>query len=380
VFSQQLDALGRDPQIAHWMNLLSRFLLVSLALVLIADAVIFFRWFVYQVRARRPLPTLVPAMPGAELYPAMPPAAPASEADAALLPEEAAAPPAEEAAPETEAAAEPEPLPPSGPLPPQFVRPPFAPQWSLTHPFVGGQLVILLTNIVVFFLMVFAALPVAMRSMGNPAAVMSDPGVERTLLYATIFSLFLQNALFVGVAAICLRWYGRSLAGIGLRPPTRRQVALGVGLGLALFVGANALEAGSGKLLEIALGPALVSKLAKFSEAISAGGLIRQALSPGMRVALFLGAAVAAPVGEEVFFRGLLYNALKYRYGITAGMVVSGLAFALVHISPLSVVIIFPMGVLLAYVYERTQSLWVTILMHAINNGIGVLLLWKAGT
>jgi membrane protease YdiL (CAAX protease family) len=153
-----------------------------------------------------------------------------------------------------------------------------------------------------------------------------------------------------------------------------------VGLGLALFVGAYALEAGSGKLLEIALGPALVSKLAKFSEAISAGGLVRQVSTPGMRLALFLGAAVAAPIGEEVFFRGFLYNALKYRYGMTAGMIVSGLAFALVHISPLSVVVIFPMGVLLAYVYERTQSLWVTILMHAINNGIGVLLLWKTVT
>jgi len=59
-------------------------------------------------------------------------------------------------------------------------------------------------------------------------------------------------------------------------------------------------------------------------------------------------------------------------------MVVSALAFALIHVSPLGVVLIFPMGVLLAYVYERTQSLWVPILMHAVNNGIGVLLIWKA--
>ena len=37
-----------------------------------------------------------------------------------------------------------------------------------------------------------------------------------------------------------------------------------------------------------------------------------------------------------------------------------------------------PMGMALAYVYERTRSLWVTILMHAVNNGIAFLLLWAA--
>ncbi len=54
----------------------------------------------------------------------------------------------------------------------------------------------------------------------------------------------------------------------------------------------------------------------------------------------------------------------------------SGLIFALIHFSPLGLIPIWLMGMLLAYVYERTQSLWVTILMHGINNGAIFVLLW----
>ena len=90
---------------------------------------------------------------------------------------------------------------------------------------------------------------------------------------------------------------------------------------------------------------------------------------------------LAAPIGEEFFFRGLVYNALKGKLqkrlrdmwrgmkAKTAAMVGSALLFALLHVSPLNLLPIFVMGLAFAYVYERTGSLWIAILMHAVNNG-----------
>jgi hypothetical protein len=93
-----------------------------------------------------------------------------------------------------------------------------------------------------------------------------------------------------------------------------------------------------------------------------------------LKVLFALAGAVAAPIGEEIFFRGFLYNALKRRLSIPAAIVISGLVFAMAHFGPLAVIVIFPMGMVLAYVYERTRSLWVTIAMHATNNGLAFVL------
>jgi hypothetical protein len=90
---------------------------------------------------------------------------------------------------------------------------------------------------------------------------------------------------------------------------------------------------------------------------------------------LFL-AGFAAPFGEELFFRGVLYTMLRERWGIFLGVVVSSLLFGLIHGNLAVGITGFLLGVLAAIVFEYSNSLWTAILVHSINNAAKIGLLY----
>jgi membrane protease YdiL (CAAX protease family) len=82
----------------------------------------------------------------------------------------------------------------------------------------------------------------------------------------------------------------------------------------------------------------------------------------------FLVGGIVAPVGEELFFRGILYGFLR-RWGIAVALVLSTAAFALTHGLGHG----FPMtqvvgGVLFATAYEVEKNLLVPITVHCLGN------------
>jgi membrane protease YdiL (CAAX protease family) len=90
---------------------------------------------------------------------------------------------------------------------------------------------------------------------------------------------------------------------------------------------------------------------------------------------------VAAPIAEELLFRGLLFPSLRGRIGTVAAALVTGLTFGGVHavgspVAALPVLALF--GVLLCVLYLQTRSLLPCMVVHSINNAItyGVLLDW----
>ena len=74
-----------------------------------------------------------------------------------------------------------------------------------------------------------------------------------------------------------------------------------------------------------------------------------------------------APISEEIVFRGWLFNGLKRRFQVWPAILLSSLAFAAIHPS-ISLITTFVFGVLVAIAYEKTQNIWVSILIHALNN------------
>jgi uncharacterized protein len=79
---------------------------------------------------------------------------------------------------------------------------------------------------------------------------------------------------------------------------------------------------------------------------------------------------VAAPIGEELFFRGFAQPALQRSWGPIAAVIVSGAMFALIHLDPVGFIGLWEIGILLALLRYWTGSLWPSILCHAVNNGI----------
>ncbi|MBI2194273.1 MAG: CPBP family intramembrane metalloprotease [Planctomycetes bacterium] len=84
--------------------------------------------------------------------------------------------------------------------------------------------------------------------------------------------------------------------------------------------------------------------------------------------ALLVFACALAPIWEELFFRGLLYPVLRRRLGVTGAIALSATAFAAMHANLSQILPLFILGVLLAYLFERTRSVWSSITAHAVFN------------
>lgn len=84
-------------------------------------------------------------------------------------------------------------------------------------------------------------------------------------------------------------------------------------------------------------------------------------------------AVIIAPLFEEIFFRGFLFRALASSWGWLPGAAVSAAVFGIAHAQPDVFIPLFTLGLVLAWVYKRTGSLWTSISLHALFNGISVL-------
>lgn len=89
----------------------------------------------------------------------------------------------------------------------------------------------------------------------------------------------------------------------------------------------------------------------------------------------FISAAVISPLYEEFFYRGFIYRWLRTRIGLKGALLISSFIFMIVHIPTYNVMPVnFFSGVLFALAYERTGSIWPSVLIHGLTNGVYVLL------
>src|SRR5260370_14829441 len=87
-------------------------------------------------------------------------------------------------------------------------------------------------------------------------------------------------------------------------------------------------------------------------------------------VPMVITVTLAAPLGEELFFRGFVFPALSRSWGVVAGLLISGALFSLLHMDPVGFVGLMEIGIMLAALRYWSGSLWAAILGHALNNGI----------
>jgi len=87
---------------------------------------------------------------------------------------------------------------------------------------------------------------------------------------------------------------------------------------------------------------------------------------------------IVAPLSEELFFRGFMFAGLRRSMDIWPAAIISGAIFGSLHLSGGNVGVAIQLsifGVILAYLYERSGSLWAPILTHTLNNTIAFVLL-----
>lgn len=198
---------------------------------------------------------------------------------------------------------------------------------------------------------------------------LSVTGVEPESLSSSVTFSILIGALEVialagSVYLFGLRRRGLDWDAVGLLPASGQWLAAGVAAGL-LAIPLTALIASGVQLL---LGQPLTNPQLEF--------LVPEGFSWFGAVGMFVMGGLLAPLAEEMFFRGVLYPWMRSRWGVWAGIVGSGLIFGAVHgeISISAATAVMGMG--LAWLYERSGSLWPSILVHIINNAVKILLLY----
>jgi len=95
------------------------------------------------------------------------------------------------------------------------------------------------------------------------------------------------------------------------------------------------------------------------------------AIGPLDQLLMLVETAMAAPIVEELMFRGLLFPALKSRWGYIGGVVLTSAVFGLLHPNlPGGFLPLWTLGAAFAVVFQRRQSLLPCIVMHSLHNGL----------
>lgn len=197
-------------------------------------------------------------------------------------------------------------------------------------------------------------------SLENPA-----PGVNIGL---TLF----QNIALVGAALFFAQMAGRPTApdfglispadGIEQRRDRLRAIRRAAGLLLGLWIGFYAVSAIWTAALSLNETQTLPDEL----------GIEGSWINLALVVVLI---TVVAPLGEELFFRGYFFGALRNWRGFWPAAVVTGLVFGAIHIGSSPIGFTVPLaffGFALCLLYERTGSLYPSIALHALNNAVAL--------
>ena len=111
--------------------------------------------------------------------------------------------------------------------------------------------------------------------------------------------------------------------------------------------------------------------------------IILLALQAQDRLALaifFFTASIAAPLFEEIIFRGFFLPSLTRYIPVWVSIVFSSFVFALAHLSLSEVLPLATLGMVLGFVYTRSRNLLAPMLLHSLWNGGTLLSLFILGS
>ena len=216
-------------------------------------------------------------------------------------------------------------------------------------------------NVLVLLALVLVFASVANVPFGDDATALVLGDGELTLIGATIILVSTQVALLLISWLFVYR--PRALAGLPSFPGREplRAAARGAAWGVAAWVVSTVL---------IGIMAVVLQQLGMEPEPQAA----EQALTVIDPWLAILAIVVLAPIAEEIFFRGVVFNAWLREGGRRFAFIGSALLFAVIHVSLLSLLPIFALGLMLAWIYDRTGTLVAPIAMHATVNGISVAL------
>jgi membrane protease YdiL (CAAX protease family) len=199
-------------------------------------------------------------------------------------------------------------------------------------------------------LLAYVLLLAGMYSIGAPAQ-----------MRGVVFGLWLTESVAIALPAI----FRISLAGVrfapylGLRRLTWKQALIAAGVAVANQPVISFVT----WLAHSVLPKVLV-------DAFDAKQVLLNSIFAAHLVPMLATVVTAAPIAEELFFRGFALPAMARSWGPAAAVFVSGALFSGLHGDPVGFVGLMEIGIVLAALRLWSGSLWAAVIGHAMNNGI----------
>lgn len=201
-------------------------------------------------------------------------------------------------------------------------------------------------------------------------AVLGERSDLALLMASVLAALVIVAVLVAWLQAYHRDW--RVVMGFPERGVWPSEIRAGAVFGIGLYAVAVFLVGGILLLVLNALSGQPVQAPEQVPQGLSAAGLALTVVY----------AIVIAPIGEELFFRGILFRSLRDRHGFGVGAAGSAVAFGLIHYIPgptidaalLMLVMMFT-GAALAYLYERRGTIVAPMAAHMMFNMIGLALI-----
>jgi membrane protease YdiL (CAAX protease family)/uncharacterized RDD family membrane protein YckC len=192
--------------------------------------------------------------------------------------------------------------------------------------------------------------------------ISAGTGGALALSYADEIAVYGAGLLLI---VLLVRWRRHTpLTALGLRLPAWPWLAAGLPLGFAVYV----LEDVGGVIGRIVLPTANTT-----NQCVG----IRGEFGGSLALTL-LAVAVIAPISEEIIFRSFTFRWLQGRLPLWGAVLVSAAIFSAAHAGwaePSLFLPVFLGGVLLAYVYAKSRSVWPGVIIHMTINIVGVILI-----
>ena len=96
--------------------------------------------------------------------------------------------------------------------------------------------------------------------------------------------------------------------------------------------------------------------------------LFKQSIGNPSNIFAFTTIVILAPVLEELIFRGVILRGLLKHYSPVTAIIVSSILFGAVHLNPWQFISASILGMFIGWVYYRTQSISLAIIIHGFNN------------
>jgi hypothetical protein len=195
--------------------------------------------------------------------------------------------------------------------------------------------------------------------------ISAGTGGAAALSYADEIAVYGACLLLIG---LLVGWRRRTrLTALGLRLPAWPWLVAAIPLGFAAFV----LEEVAGVIDRVILPTANSTNQCVGIRAEFGGSL---ALT-------LLATAIIAPIAEEIIFRGFAFRWLQGRLPLWGAVVVSALIFSAAHAGweePTLFLPVFLDGLLLAYIYAKSGSIWPGVIVHMSLNTVATILVLLA--